>query len=479
MAATAAPVSGVQASGPRKTLDPSRNGDDDTPDLSDPETRESGSELSDPSGSGSHLADPKNINPKASGSKDSEIIRPSPNRAHPQDIRPATTDLGKTAAGASGPKPRPEIFDPKSATVQPSDPQDVEPQALDKYDKPKTAQGFSYEASSPDDPKADSPKTNRFKPNCPTDSSSNAADSSIQKAKDLPPHGCYPHPPNSDTKDISSSEPLDAEAASYTTETPHPLNHQAMSKAKEASSSHPNKSPTAGPKANGDDQSEDMDKDEDIDPFHVLHTKLFNLNEALSPSAKAGDGRHSTPNDPEPDWSSGPNIMEDPQPDPDLSDESKTLKEEVLTVHYTGEALPTKTLNAMADVPSMIASTEGSTLSPQHQTTHLPSADSDGMEGSPSNIATADASASLTVAVNISETSGSILPAASTAATSRRLGGGELSSQGSNDSINTKSSGTVTLLASKRPGRSNILTRTQDLLYWLCIYSLPWLLISL
>lgn len=450
----------------------------DPPVLSDPVTRKSGSEFSDPSGLDSNYADPKDTNTKASGPKGSEINQPNPNRVRPQEIRPATLDIGKGTADASRPKPRPEIFDPKHTTLQPFDPQGVKPQASDKYGKPEKAQGSSFEVPRPDDPKADISNTHSFQPNDPADISSNAADSSGQKAKDLPPQDYHPHSSGSDMKDMSSSEPQDVETASSATETPNSLSDQASFKGQDAATSHPNKSPAADPEASGDDASDPKDTHEGTDIFHVLPTKLFSFSEALSPSAKPGDRKHSTPHDPEADPTSRPRILEYPQPGPDPNDSSKTLKGDALAVQFSDEDLPAQRSSAQADLRSMTASAYGSALLSQHPASDPPSASSD----EPSRTVTTDASASATVAASISEISGSFSSSASIAATSRRSSGGEFddgeSSQRQSDLNQKKSSGT-TLFASKRHPRRIIRTRAQELLYNLCIYILPWLLISL
>ena len=265
----------------------------DPPVLSDSMTRKSGSELSDPSGLDSNHADPKDRNTKASGPKDSDINNSNPDRVRPQEIRPATLDIGKDTADASGPKPRPEIFDPKHATLQPFDPQNVKPQTLDTYGKPEKAQGSSSKVPRPDDPKADSSSTSHYQSKGPTDSSSDIADSSIQKAKNPPPHVYNPYPSGPVTKEIPSSEPQDMETPSSNTEALDHLSDQTRFKGKDTAISHLHNSPTADPKASDDDKSDSKDTHEKIGIFHALPTKPFSLIEALSPSAKPGDRKHS------------------------------------------------------------------------------------------------------------------------------------------------------------------------------------------
>ena len=449
----------------------------DPPVLSDPMTRKSGSELSDPSGLDSNHADPKDRNTKAPGPKDSGIINSNPDRVRPQEIRPATLDIGKDTADASGPKPRPEVFDPKHATLQPFDPQDVKPQTLDTYGKLEKAQGSNSKVPRPYDPKADSSGTSHYQSNGPTDSSSNIGDSSIQKAKNPPPHDYNPFPSGPVTKEIPSLKPQDMETPTSATEALDSLSDQTRFKGKDTAISHLQNSPTADPKASDDDKSDSKDTHEKIGIFHALPTNPFSLIEALSPSAKPGDRKHSTPNDAEPDPTSRrPNILGYPQPGPDPSDGGKTLKGDALATQLSDEDLPNKSLTAQADLPSMAASAAGSTLLPQSSPSDPPSAGSDNTED--------NASASATVGASISEISGSISSSTSMAFTSRRVSGGgvgdgESSQRQSSDSVRKESSGTTLLASRKKLERSGILTRARELVYRLCIYVLAWLLLSL
>lgn len=477
MVTAAAPASGIQASEPRKTLDPSKSGGRDPPILSDPVTRKSDSELSDPSGLKSNYDDPKDTNTEASGPKDSKTNQPNTKSVYPQEIKPATPDIGQGAADTSGSTPRPESFDPKHATLQPVDSQDVKPHALDTYGKPEKAQGSGSIASRPDDPKADdSTSTYRYQPNDPADSSSNVDNSGIQRAKDLPPQAYKPHPSGPDTKDISSSEPQDVETASSPTGTTDSLSDQSRFTGKGAAISHPHKSPATDSEASDDDRSNLKDTHEEINIFRILPTKLLGSIKALSLSATSSDGTHFTPNDPEPDPTSRPTFFKYPQPDPDPSDGGNILKGDALAIHFPDEDLPAKSSDAPADLPGMTTSAGGSALLPQSLASDPRPAGSNNTEGPPSRTATADAPVSATVAARISGISGSISSSTSTAATSRRFDGGGFDDGGSqrqSDSIREQSSGATSFAP-----LSNVPTRARELLSWFCICTLPWLLVS-
>lgn len=207
---------------------------------------------------------------------------------------------------------------------------------------------------------------------------------------------------------------------------------------------------------------------------------LQNLSVSLKPCRQARSPAIEsipTPNDAEPDPTSRrPNVLKYPQPGPDPSDGGKTLKGDALATQFSDEDLPNQNLDAQADLPSMAASADESTLLPQIFASDPPSAGSDDTER--------DASASATVAASISDISGSISSSASIAFTSRRrLSGGEVddgeSSQKQSDSVRKESSGTTLLASTKHLERSRILTRAQELMYRLCVYMLAWLLMSL
>ena len=479
MAATAAPASGIRANEPRETFNPSTIGPMGISILSDPETRESGSELSDPSSPDPDHINPKNTNRKASGSEDSDINRSDSNKVGPQGVRPVTPELGKGAAGASEPKTHPEFFDPKHATLQTSDPQDAEHQALDGQNKPGTGRSSNPEMSMSHDLNTDSSSSDRSQPHGLIDSPSNTAKSSNQKSKILPPHDYNPYLSNSNIIDIPDPDSRDAEAAGLDTENPDSHNDQTKFKGKGAAVS-PSKSPATDPEANGEDKLDLKSTDDEIDLFHVLPTELFNTHEALSLSAKPSDGGHSTPNDSEQDPSSPLNSSKYPPSGPDLSREDRTL-ENTLTLQNPDAVLPSKGLDAMADLPAMTASAHDSTSSPQHLAGDPPSGDSEGMEGSCSKTTTTDASPSVTVAVKSPETSRYMLSSARVAATALRLGGGafgDTESQVANDSSKAKSSA-ATLFAARRYPASSILIRVQELLYKVRIQVLPWLLLLL
>ena len=479
MAAAAAPASAIYANEPRVTFNPSTIGPMGKSILSDPETKESGSELSDPSIPDPDHVNPKNTNRKASGSEDSDINRSDSNKVGPQGVRPVTPELGEGAASASEPKTHPEFFDPKHATLQTSDPQDPEHQALDRHNKPETGRNSNPEMSISHDLNTDSSNSDRFQPHGLTDSPSNTAKSSNQKSKILPPHDYNPYLSNFNIKDIPEPDSREAEAAGFDTENPDSHNDHTKFEGKGAAVS-PSNSPATDPEANREDNLDFKGTDDEIDPFHVLPTELFNTHEALSLSAKPSDGGHSMLKDSEQDPSSPLNSLKYPSSGPDPSREDRTL-EQALTLQNPDAVLPSKGLDAIADLPTMTASADDSMPSPQRPASDPPSGNSQGTEGSCSKTATADASPSKTVAVKIPETSRSILSSARVATTRLRLGGGESGNSEShvaNDSSKAKSSAT-TLFAARRYLATNVLIRAQELLYKVCIQVVPWLLILL
>ena len=474
MAAAAAPASGIRANEPRVTLNPSTISPMGLSILSDPETKESGSELSDPS-----IPDPDHVNPKNTNSKaseDSDINRSDSNKVGPQGVRPVTPELGEGATGASEPKTHPEFSDPKHATLQTSDPQDPEHQALDRHNKPETGRSSNLEMSISHDLNTDSSNSDRFQPHGLTDSPSITAKSSNQKSKILPPHDHNPYLSNSNKKEIPHPDSREAEAVGFDTENPPSHNDQTKFKGKGAAVS-PSNSPVTDPEANGEDKLNFRGTDDEIDPFHVLPTELFNTHEALSLSAKPSDGGHATPNDPEQDSSSPLISLKYPPSGTDPSREDRTL-EQALTLQNPDTFLPSKGLDAIADLPTMTGSADDSTPSPQHHASDPPSGDSESTEGSCSKTATAYASPSVTVAVKSPETSRSMLSSARVAATGLRLGGGACQSQVANNSSKAKGSA-ATLFAARRYPASNILIRVRELLYKVRIQVLPWLLILL
>ena len=475
---TAAPASGIRASEPRETLNPARIGDVDPSTPPDPETRESSPEFSDPSGTELNHASLKVEAPKVPGSETSKIDTSIPKVVGSQDTSIATPGPENGAAEASKPKPRPETLDPEHATSQPYDPDDAEPPGLDEYDDPEERPRSTSGVSKKDDPKVETSNPNRFLPNSPTDSPLNIADTSNQKYKSLSPASSMNYPSYSNMEDgpgLASQEP---KVASSGTASADSLNDQESSKGGDAANPYPKNAPAADPGASGDEKSNFDDRYSDNNLFRLPLGKLFSTKEAQPLSAKSGDGKVSTLDGPGLAPSYQPKNLDNSQPS--LYPSEETLKDAV-TLHYSNGAVPYKSSNAMAGVPSMTASGDDSTLSPQHSGSTLsPGADTI-VKPSTSKPSTADASASLTITASTSKTLNAVSSSASVAAAGLRLSGGELSdneSQGKNGSSSseTRSSGT-TRSASTRHTKSSILTSTQELLLGFCmIYAVPWLL---
>ena len=472
VATAAAPASGIRTSEPRKTPISSTRGDKDTSTLSDPETKESGSEVSDPSSSDPKHANPEDTAPKASDSEDPSTLKSDPHKEVAQDIQTTTPGLGKGAVGASQPKTSDENFDPKPAALQPSDPQDISPQALDEHDDPEKAQSSNSEVSKSDDSKSDSSNPNHFQPSV-LDSASNTADSSKDGSENLSSHNHNRHPSNSISQGVSSLDSQGAEAVDPNTDNVDSSNDESKSKGKVAGIPRPNKSQVADLETTSNGKSDLEGIDGELDPFYILPSDVFSITGARPPSARLGDGEHFAPNNPKHDPSSRAGSLRYHQPTRDPSDEDKTAKK-AFTLHDSNEALPTKGLDAMVDRPSRTAPTGVSNLSPQHAASDLPPAISNAIDHSPSRTATADDSTPVNVTIRSSQTLAAALSSASVAAPAPHSSihgpsGGEAQAENSG----------TTLLASRKLPTGDNRPSVQELLYRFGVYLLPWLLILL
>ena len=476
VAATATPASGVRASEPRRTQISSTRGDKDTSTLSDPENKESGSEVSDPSSSDPKHANPEDPAPKASDSEDPSMNKSDPHKEAAQGVETTTPGLGKGAAGASQPQTNVENFNAKPAALQPSDPQDVDPQALDGHDAPEKAQSSNNEVSKSDDSKSDYSNPNHFHPSVP-DSASNAADSSKDDSETLPSNDHSRHPSNSISKGVSSLDSQGAEAVDPNTDNLDSSNDESKSKGKVAGTSRPTKSQVADLETASDGKSDLEGIDGALDPFHILPTDIFSINGALPPSARPGDGEHVAPNNPKHDPSSRPENLKYPQPERDPSDEDKTSKK-ALTLHDSNESPPTKGLDAIIEFPSKTASADTSNLSPHHAASDLPTAIPTPIDDPASKSTTADDSAPVSLTIRNSQTSAAALSSARVVALAPHSsihGPGGSESQEDDDAVKAESSGT-TILASRKLPAGDIRPSAQELLYRFGVYLLPWLL---
>ena len=566
MAAVAAPASGIRANKPTKTPNPSTVGDKETSGPSDPDTHESGSEVSDPSSSDPSSSDPSNsdpsnpdpsnpdpsssdpsssdpsssdpsnsdpsnsdpsnsdpsnsdhpsspdpassdpkqvdpktTDPKAVDSEGPDIDQPQLNGADAQDTRSGTTDPETTPAQASNIQPpNPENLDPESASLPPSDSQDVHSQVLDGHDGPGDVQSSSPQTLNADDLNADKSSPDRSPTNVPANPS-NVADSSNEDSEILPPNDFTTHLSDSNGKETSSLDSQKAEAGDLSILNPNSFNGKLKvtnSQGKDAAISNPNKMPVADPKADGGDDPDVKDTDDKIDLFDIQPTKLFN--EALSPSAKSEDGQHSTPNDPERDSSSQPGTSGSPSSGDNRNDEDASAND-ALSLQGSVKVLPTAGSPAMADLASKAAPADGPTDSPKHSANYLSTAESYATGDPLGKTAATGDSASAVVAVGISKqsgsavhstiqaagvstNSGSALSSASVPAPGLDLGGdGTSDSKSEGKNINSaasskaKSSGS-SLLTSRTHLKNRSLIGVRELLYGFCIYVLPWLLI--
>ncbi len=518
VAAAAAPASGIRANGPGKTPNPSTGGHKGASTPSDPDTRESGSEVSDPSISGPSDSDPssldpkqedpKKTDPKADDSAEPKIDTPNLNSADPQDVRPGTSDPETTpaeAGEASDPKPpNPEIVDPKNAGLPPSDSQDIDPQALDGQSKPEEAQDPPSEFSNLDDPKAGIPSPNHSQPKV-SDTHSDSADLSSEHSGDPPPEPSDDHTPSvtdSSGNDVPSSSPQVEKVTDPHTNNLSPFigaSKHSSSPEQNYAASDPNESPVTEPEATNGDVSDVKSPDVALDTFDALAAKLFNIHKALPQSAKSGDGQQSKPNDPERDPSSRPQNPEFPPPG-DIQNDGEAIVNDILFPQESANFLSTVDSGIIADLPSKTTFGDDSSLSLQHYAHGISTAGSYATGDSPSKTTALDNSASVIVTIGISEQSRSalssailaadgvsknsvsVLSSASAAASGLHPGsdGTSVSKDGgekgnSAASSEAKSSGNSLLISRRHPG-SNVPISARELLYGICTYVLPSLL---
>lgn len=520
VAAVAAPASGIRANKPIKTSDPSTGGDKEASIPSDPDTRESGSEGSDPSSSDAKQADPKKTDPEAVDSKDFGIETPKSNNADPQDTGASIHEPENSPADAPNPKPpNTETVDRQQGNSPPSDSQGIDSEVLNDHDTSEELQGSSAEVSKPGGTKAKSSNPDRPEPNVP-DTPSIVADSSNGNPEDPALNDYTASVSDSSGKDNPGTDSQGEEATdpdAYNLDSFNGESKQATSKGKDGAKSHPHELPAADPEADSDENSDVKATGDELDLFDVLPTKLIHLNEALSPSAKSGSGQYSTQNGPQGDQASQPenNIKTSPAGDNLDDEDGKAMN--APSFQYSANALPTVGSDAMADPSSKTASTEDSTFStpnppddlsaaesdamrdppsktapaddsilwPQNSANNIPTTDSAAVVDTPSKSTSADDSASGIAAAGISEKSGSALSSASIAASGLGVGSdGASDSKSQGNSVNAvvsdkaKSSGSR-LLASKRHTDGDVLISARGILYGICIYMLPWLLILL
>lgn len=513
-ATVAAPASGIRANEPSRTPSPSTVGDKEATILSDPDTGDSGSEVSEPSSSDPKQVDPKNTDSNVVDSGKSNTNKQKSSNPDPPDIRPSIPGSEITPAEAFRPRPNTEDIDPEHANLSPSYSQDIEPQLLEGNDEPEETHSSNPEVSNPDDPSADISSPDRSQPNVP-DTFSNVADSSSsnENSENPLPDGYTPPVTDSSGKHNPSPDSQGAEEADSSINNLDSSNgalKQTTSKGKEAALSDPKKSPAADPEVTSDDGSDVKSIDNELDPFDILPSKISNNDEALSPSAKSVDGQPSTPNDREGDQSSQPESLKH-SPSENNANDDNALAYNAILPQYSSDTLPTAESDAVADLLSKPTPTDDSTLSPSYLTIGLPTADSDAMadlsdkttpaydSATPSQhsanaipstftdaagdtnskIEPTDDSASATSSSGVSKNPGSASSPAMSAGSNLLLGSGKASSskyQGKDvnapASDRVKSSGS-SLLAMRRHPKRNGLISARGLLYGFCIYVLP------
>ncbi len=521
VAAAAAPASGIRANGPGKTPKPSTGGHKGASTPSDPDTREGGSEVSDPSSSGPSDSDPSSLDPKQEDSKKTDpkaddsaepkIDTPNLNSADPQDVRPGTPDPETTpaeAGEASDPKPpNPENVDPKNADLPPSNSQDIDPQVLNGQSKPEEAQDPPSEVSNVDDPKAGVSNPDRSQPKV-SDTHSDSADLSNENSEDPPPEPSddpTPFVTDSSGNDVPSSSPQGEKVADPYTDNLDPFigaSKHSSSPEQNSAVSDPNKSPATEPEATNGDVSDVKSSDVALDTFDSLAAKLFDIHKALPQSAKSGDGQQSTPNDPERDPSSRLQNLEFPSSG-DIQNDGEAVVNDILFPQQSANFLSTADSVIMADLPSRTTFSDESTLSLQHFAHGISTAGFYATGDSPSTTTPTDKSASVIVTIGISEqsrsalssailaaagvskNSGSILSSASAAASGlhqdsdgRSDGKDEGENGNSAASSKARSSGNSLLISRRHPG-SDVPISARKLLYGICTYVLPSFLILL
>lgn len=521
-AAVAAPASGIRADEPSKTPNPSSK---ESSSPSDPETRESGSEVGDPSSSDPDHADPENTDPETSDSEESDTSITNSINADPQSIRVSTSKQETVAGDASRPKPiYSETLDGKHANPRPPSSQNINSQVLDGPNNPQELQGSSPEISKEDDPQVDTSSSDHFQPNVPDDPSEMVG-SSKDVSNHIPSNDDTSYPSNSNRKDVPSSKLPEGEAADSNTGNPKPFNSHskvANPEGKETAILHPNTSPAAGFKAKGGEIPDAKGSDVELNPFDFLLSKLLDNNEALSTTAKA-DGQHSIPNNPgrevssqleklEPSQSGNSRSAgeatansaqsgdsrnddeatangaqsEDGQNDDEAtansaqSRDSRNVAEatanSALQSQDLAKTLVASNSDAIADLPSMTAPADGSTISAQFSTHELPTASSNAIEDLTSRTAPPSDTTSANVAVGFPKESASTPSPAVISASGLSLGSGALNGgKAPDETINAAASRKApsSSSASRRRPENGAWKSVRGLLFSACIYVLP------
>ena len=455
-----APASEIRSNEPSMTPNPSRVGSKKTP---DPGPRESDGETSDPSTPVTTHANPQKTDPNAS---DSNISKSSSINVDPQNINAAAPSSGKVASNTTKPKsPDPESIGPKLA--DPSDPGKISSQSLDGHLKPDESQGSSSDLSVPHEPNAGSPDPDRSRLTV-LGESSKVADSNDHKSESFPSQTQHGPPPNANEGDISNPSLQETEMADFGVDKPDSFNNETKTiefEGKEAAISYPIESPITESGAERGDESNIKATDEH-EFFHVVPTNIHNF---PSPSAKHSGGQHDLPNDSQRDPAYQSENQKHPLPGENQDNENDTMKE-LLSLSNTNQILQTAESSAKVDLLSRTVPADDSILSPQ-QSTNNPSVEFSNATGdSPNRATTVNRSASATIAVKISQPSGSAFIFASVAASTLRLGGDKLSDSESQTrdihptaTAKVKSSGTR-ILASRRHAERSIRSSVQELL---------------
>lgn len=486
VAAVAAPASGIRTNEPSKTANPSTKADNEATLPPDSNTRESGSEISDPSSSDPEKEDPEITGTKAAESGNSKVSKSNSN-ADPQDMRPSIPDPESTSADVSkANSPEPDNIDPKQANSQPTNMQEADPKVLYGQDKPEETQGSTPEVSNPYDPKTDTSSPDRSQPKVPG-TVSNSADSTNEASENPPPSDYSTDVSDLDGKGVLGSNQQAEEVADPGTNSADSSmgeSKHSSSQAQNSAESRPNNSPAANTEATDTDASDVKIPGVELNPFDVLPKKLTNANDVLSSTAVSGDRQHSTIDSPEREPSFRPENLKS------LSSENHRNDLEAMA---NQPFLPQDSAKAVSSADSgTIARTRSKTmiagelaLSSQHSTSAtsaLSTADSGAIIGFPSKTTSTKDSIFVSVATGTSKESGSVLSSARAAASGLHLGSDGTSSskyQGRKGnaatSVKAKSSGS-SLLASQKHQEDNTLIGARGLLYGSCLYVLLWFL---
>ena len=500
--AVAAPASGIRANEPHRTPNPSPSADNVASTPSDPDTRESGSEILDPSITDPKKNGSKNTDTKAKGSEDPKIHDPSSNNVDPQEARPSIPDPENTPAVASEQSsPKLENVDPKQAG-SPSDLQETRPQVPDDHYTPAKVQCSTLEVTNLDDSKADSPSPGHSQATVP-DVLSHSAASGEENAGKSPPHGDSPHVSDPSGEYIPTKNPQGdgiVDSDIHNTGSLHGEPETNNSESNDAIVSAPNGSPAAETDANEDDISDATSVDQELNPFDILPAEMLDLNGALSPSAASGNGLPSKPKNAQGDSSPQSDNLEY-FPSGDNRNFEAGTTEISPTPQYSAKTHQAPGPDNIDNLNDKNWPAHGSTRVPLRFANGLPQLASDVLKDPSRKTGATDAAYSATAATGASRVSGFVQSSPFLAAAFAEESGSApssailatptlgLGSDGTTSSsseikglnVNSAASSEVKssanrLLAYKRQAERNTLKSAGALFHWICIIvALPWL----